>query len=152
MVSTNKIILMINHRTYENRPGMDLMAWRCTLCCEPVGRYGHIPPETALLCLEWLHKSCNNLICPTWKPRSFCLHFRSPPPWAGDHLLRPRPDQGRRDRDDQRGGYWLSDVSCPPVHTPGHTGGEVRCHQNFVMSKLGTLDFGFPKILFNAPI
>ena len=123
LVSTNKSILMINHGTYENLPVMDLMACRCTLCCETPGHYlPHTPREAALLCLEWLHKSCNLIFL-----LRFCLCFRSPPPRASDQLLRPRPDQGRGERHDQRGGHRLSDVSRPPVDTPGNPGGEVGC-------------------------
>ena len=126
---------MINHGTYENLPVMDLMACRCTLCCETPGHYlPHMPREAALLCLEWLHKSCNLIFL-----LRFCLCFRSPPPRASDQLLRPRPDQGRGERHDQRGGHRLSDVSRPPVNTPGNPGGEVGCREeNFKFKPIFT--------------
>ena len=63
------------------------IACRCTLCCAALGHYGHIPHETAWLCLEWLHKSCNNLIFLTWKSRSFCILFCI----SGHHHHEPHP-------------------------------------------------------------
>ena len=119
---------MINHGTYENLPVMDLMACRCTLCCQTPGHYlPHTPREAALLCLERLHKSCNLIIIILLR---FCLYFRSPPPpRASDQLLRPRPDQGRGERHAKRGGHRLSDVSRPPVNTPGNPGGQVSCRE-----------------------